>query len=139
MTKSTLQLDLFHQISLNPTYEIKRSVRLAVSKSHLSRDEIVDHINEIAVAEGMRNSISKATLDNWAKDSDPGRLPSPAWLTIFCDVVNDVGPITAMLRPLGYLPLDGAKQKVLAWAEMEIERRKITKKARLALESLEEI
>jgi len=85
----------------------------------------------------MRTTISKATVDNWLKDSDQGRMPSPAWLTIFCYVMNDVKPINAMLNPLDCVALDKDKKKLLAWAEAEQEKRKITKKARLALESLE--
>jgi hypothetical protein len=138
MIKTTLQLDLFHQISLNTTYETKRAMRLAVLKSHLSREEIVDQINKVAVQEGMRTTISKATLDNWLKDSDQGRMPSPAWLTIFCYVLQDARPIGAMLNPLGYIALGGDTQKLLAWAEAEIGRRKASKKARIALANLEE-
>lgn len=137
MNPSPYQLDLFYKVALNPTYEIKRMMRLIVAKNHLSREEIVDRMNKIAINEGMRTTISKATLDNWLKDSDIGRMPSPAWLTIFCYIMNDVRPINAMLNPLGCIALDKDKQKLLGWAEAEIEKRKIIKKARLALESLE--
>ena len=137
MTETTFQLDLFHQRTLNTTYEVKREMRLGVSRSHLSREQIVDRMNEIAVAEGMHSKISKATLDNWLKDSDPGRLPSPAWLTIFCHVVCNTGPITAMLYPLGSKAIDEGKQRLLSWAEAEMEKKKAARKARLALEGLE--
>jgi len=139
MIKTNIQLDLFHNKSLNTTYEIKRSMRLAVSKSHFSREEIIDQINKVAIQEGMRTTISKATLDNWLKDSDPGRLPSPAWLTIFCDILDDTGPIGAMLLPLGSIVLGGDTQKLLVWAEAEFGRRQAAKKARTALANLEEI
>ena len=42
MTETTFQLDLFHQRTLNTTYEVKREMRLGVSRSHLSREQIVD-------------------------------------------------------------------------------------------------
>ena len=139
MTNPTYQLDLFHRISLNTTYEIKRSMRMAVSRSHFSREEIIDQMNRIAIQEGMRTTISKATLDNWLKDSDQGRMPSPAWLTIFCYVLHDIGPIGAILNPLGCVALGGDTQKLLAWAEAEVERRKAVKRARIALANLEEV
>ena len=139
MIKTTHQLDLFHHVSFNTTYEIKRNMRLAVSKSHLSREEIVDQMNKVAVQEGMQTTISKATLDNWLKDSDPRRMPMPAWLTIFCYVLHNTGPIAAMLNPLGCIVLGGETQKLLAWAEAEIGRRRASKKARMALANLEDI
>lgn len=132
-----IQLDLFQRISLNTTHEVKRLMRLAVSQSRLSREEIVDQMNRIAIQEGMRTSISKATLDNWLKESDQGRMPSPAWMTIFCYVLHNTGAIAAMLRPLECAVLSIKKQKLLLWAEAEKDKRTATKRARLALESLE--
>ena len=137
MTMKPQQLDLFGSKSLNITYELKRQMRLAASKCGLSRDQIVDQMNAIAAREGMRTNVSKGALDNWFKDSDPGRLPSPAWLTIFCSVTGDRGSIEAMLRPLGCAVVDETGQRLLAWAEAEVERKRAAKRARLALEGLE--
>lgn len=137
MHKRSYQLDLFSNQSLNPTYEIKRQIRLALTGCSLSRDEIVDRMNEIAVQEGMRKTISKATLDNWTKDSDPDRLPSLPWVTIFCRAAGTVSPIEAMLRPLGCGVLDNNDQKLLVWAKADLERRNAAKRARLALEAIE--
>ena len=137
MRKISYQLDLFSNQSLNPTYEIKRQIRLALAGCNLSRDEIVDRMNEIAVQEGMRKTISKATLDNWTKDSDPDRLPSLPWLTIFCRAAGTVAPIEAMLRPLGCGVLNNDDHNLLAWAKAEMEKRKAAKRARLALEAIE--
>jgi len=133
----TNQLDLFCDQTLNPTYEIKRQIRLAIINSNRSRDQIVDEMNTIAKIEGMQSSFSKSALDNWCKDSDPGRLPSPAWMTIFCAVTKDGGPIMAMIKPLGCSVLEEKDTKLLAWARAEMEKRKAMKRARLALEAIE--
>jgi len=140
MNTPGIQLDLFHRTSLNTTYETKRLMRVAVSKGSFSRDRdrLVDEINKIAVQEGMRTTISKATLDNWLKDSDPGRMPSPAWLTIFCYVLHNTGSIAAMLSPLGCIVVEGETQKLLVWAEAEFGKRRAVKNARRALANLEE-
>ena len=138
MNKKVLQLDIFHSQSINPTYEIKRALRQSLSKTHLSRDQVVDAMNNIARHEGMRKSISKATLDNWLKDSDPDRLPSLPWLVIFCRVVNDVSPITVLLRPLGHYLIDERGKALLDWAEAEMNRRQATKRAKNALAIAEE-
>jgi len=137
MNKTAHQLDLFKNLSLNPTYEIKRQIRLALAGSYLSRNEIADRMNEISAAEGMRKSITKAQIDNWAKDSDPDRLPSLPWLTIFCVVMNTAAPITAMIRPLGAEIISGEDALVLKWGRAEIAKKDAMKRARLALEAIE--
>lgn len=137
MTSRYHQMNLFDQKTLNCTYEIKRRMRILIAKSHLSRDEIADQMSEAAAQEGMKISVSRGTIDNWVKDSDPGRLPSPACLTIFCHVMGSNWPIEAMLEPLGAGAISGDDCKVLAWGKAELERRAAGKRARLALESLE--
>lgn len=131
------QLDLFKHHSLNPTYEIKRQIRMALADSSLSRDEIVDLMNEISTREGMRKSVSKAILDNWCKDSDVDRLPSPAWITIFCHVTGSTAPIGAMVLPLGAQVIIEDDVMVLKWANAELDKKRAVKKARLALEAIE--
>lgn len=137
MNTSQIQLSLFQNISMNTTYEIKRTLRMAIADCRLSRDEIVDQMNKIAVREGMRQTISKNSLDNWTKDSAPDRLPSLPWLTIFCSVLNTVEPISAMIRPLGGEILSGPDVKLLIWARAEREKKTAVKKARLAAQVLE--
>ena len=127
MNTPGIQLELFHRLSLNPTHEVKRLMRLSVSRSRFSREEIVDQMNKITVQEGMRATISKHTLDNWLKESDQGRMPSPAWMTIFCYVLHDSGPISAMLRPLECAVLGQEQIKLLAWAQAEQEKMSILK------------
>lgn len=135
--KSLHQLDLFSSTSLNSTYEIKRNLRLVMNNSPLSRDEIVDKMNVVARAEGMRKSVSKAILDSWTKDSDPDRLPSPPWMTIFCYVMNTTTPIDAMTMPLGARVIGQDGARLYVWAKAEREKRRAVKKARLALEMIE--
>lgn len=130
------QLGLFSSASLNPTYEIKRRLRLALADSGLSRDEIADAMNGVAAREGMRRSVSRATLDSWTKDSDPERLPGPAWLTIFCKVTGNTGAIEAMLKPLDCALVGERERQVLTWARAEMEKKRATRKARVALEAI---
>lgn len=137
MNDSAYQLDLFKSTSLNPAYEIKRQIRIALGNSSLSRDEVADRMNEIAVAEGIRKKITRAQIDNWAKDSDPDRLPSPPWLTILCKVLGNIGPIEAMIRPLGFNAIGPEETRVLRWGHADLAKRRAAKKARLALEAIE--
>ncbi len=133
------QLDLFHSLSLDPTYPVKRALRVALSNAkHLSRDQVVDKMNKLASREGKRKKVSKATLDNWTKNSDPDRIPSLFWMTVFCKVVGDVSPIACMLRPLDCDVVDESGKKYLRWAKAEMTKRKAAKRAKHALSALED-
>ena len=131
------QMDLFSgSRSLNATAEIKRQIRLALATSSLSREQIVDKYNEIATLEGT-SRVSKSTLDSWTKDSDPGRMPSLLNLNYLCEVLGTLAPYIAAIRPLGAKVIGPEEVKTLAWAEWELEKRRLAKKARRALEELE--
>lgn len=133
----TAQLPLFDAVSLNATYEIKRQIRLALSNSVFSRDQVVDRMNELGSHEGFSRTTTKAVLDTWTKDSEPGRLPTITALTILCRVLGTVAPFEAALRPLGCAVLDPNDRQVLQWAKAELEKKKATKRARVALEAIE--
>jgi hypothetical protein len=137
MTKTPSQMQLFRSRPLNPTYEIKRQIRIGLGETSLSRDQVVDEMNALAAREGMRETISKTTFDNWTKDSAPDRLPSPKWLPILCSVLDYNGPIEAMLLPLGAGVIGPKEMKVLQWANAELERKRAAKKARAAMQILE--
>jgi len=134
------QLDLFGSSSLNPTYEIKRSMRIAARDAGrnrgLSRDQLVDHLNDLASEEGLKASLTKPIFENWLKDSAPERLPSLPWLVLFCKATGSVGPVLAMALPLGAAVIGEDRARTLAWAEAELERRRAAKRARIALEGL---
>lgn len=137
MNADPRQMDLFSSApSLNATHEIKRQIRLALSSSKYSREQIVDHYNEIALKEGT-SKVSKAVLDSWTKDSDPGRMPSLLNLNYLCEVLNTLAPYAAAIRPLGARVIGPEDQALLRWAKAEQEKRAATKKARLALMEIE--
>ena len=131
------QLDLFEEQNLNIVSEVKRQIRLALAKTRLSRDQVVDRMNALAARDGLRESVSKATLDGWCKDSDPSRMPSIARLVLFCHVLGTVDPIRAIARPLGADVVGPEERKVLSWGKAELAKKRAAKKARLALEALE--
>lgn len=110
---------------------------MALSGANLSRDQVVDKMNAIAIDEGLRRTISKSVLDNWTKDSAPDRLPSLPWLTIFCRVLDTVAPISALVRPLGCEIVDPEGARLLFWARAERAKKLAAKKARLAEQALE--
>ena len=132
------QLKLFKTRGINPTYEIKRQIRLILSTTSLSRDQISDRMNELSAKESVPGQkISKDKLDSWCKDSDPSRLPSLVELVLFCAVTGNNSPLNALADSLGCELVGHEEKRVLAWGKAEIEKRKATKRARLALEEME--
>jgi len=131
------QMDLFIEQNLNIVADVKREIRIALSKTHLSRDEVVDEMNTLAVRDGLKGTVTKAAIDGWCKDSDESRLPSLPRLVLFCRVLTTAAPIQAMVRPLGCEAIGPKEKKVLAWGQAELEKRRAIKKARLAMEVLE--
>lgn len=132
------QLELFKKQSLNCTYELKRQIRLVLSETHLSRDQVVDLMNDLASRENLPGrKISKPTLDSWCKDSEPSRIPSPDELLVFCAVMKRISPLNALANPLGCEVIDIEDVKILKWAKAEIARKKAAKRARIAMEELE--
>lgn len=131
------QLELFKSRSLNPVHEIKRQIRLILSNSTLSRDQIAEKMNLLASKEGMPGRVTKARLDSWCKDSDQSRIPSSSELVLFCYVMKNNGPLDALASPLFLNVIDYEDQKLLAWAKAEIEKKKAIKRARIALEEIE--
>jgi hypothetical protein len=134
-----IDLNRIESQSFNVTYPVKRAIRLALTGSRLSRDQIVDRMNEIAVREGLRSTISKASLDNWAKDSDPHRLPSLTWTVIFCKAVDDFNVLTELAQPFGLEVINKRQQNLLEWAEADLQRRKATRRAERALAEIEDL
>ena len=93
METSRAQLRLFQSKNLNIVYEIKRQFRLALSTSSLSRDQVIDKINRLASRDGIHGQgVSRATLDSWCKDSEPGRLPGLPGLVLFCEALGTCEP-----------------------------------------------
>jgi len=122
--------------SINIAVEVKRQIRLALSQSRFSRDEICDQVNRLAAAEGIRMNLTKATLDSWLKD-EAGRLPGLQGLVLLCRVLKTTAPLAALAKPLGAAVIDEQEARVLVWGKAEIKRRKAAKQAKLALEAIE--
>ncbi len=130
------QLSLFSSQSANIAAEVKRQIRLALAGSRHSRVEICDQVNRLAVVEGVRLSLTKATLDSWLKD-DPARMPGLQALVLICRVLGTTEPLSALAHPLGAAVINERDAQILAWGRAEIQRRKAAKRARLALEAIE--
>ena len=130
-------MGLFCSGPFNPSLDIKRALKSALSKCGHSREEVVDQLNEAAESAGLDSKATIAMLNSWTKVSDLNRLPSPAWLILLCYVLKDIAPIRAMLAPLGLEVMDSDNQALLSWARAELAKSRAIKRAERAFLALD--
>jgi len=129
------QLNLFNRTSLNPVSRVKEAMRQAIKSSELSREQVVDRMNELARVEGITTgrrakAISIDTMEKWLSHSAEHLIP---WklLPIFCHVVNSISPFKPLLAALGASVIDKKEWLMLEWAKAEKEKRAIRRKQKL--------
>ena len=130
------QKSLFECPSLDPIMKVKAAMQKTIRQCSLSREQIVDKMQELAEVEGIKTKISLSLLDKWVAQSAAHIIP---WrlLPIFCKVTGSLEPIQALIAPLGVQIIFGDDIKVLAWAKAELQRRALNKKVRRLMEEIE--
>lgn len=125
MTKP-IQLNLFNQPTLNVAKPIKDAMNNDVRDSGLSREQIVDRMNELANRFGIclnRGNSKRLTIEvfeKWLNPSDLSRQMPLKALPVFCAAVETCSTIDALTRPLGLRVIGDRDQKLLAWAEAKM-------------------
>lgn len=118
------QLSLWEGNNLNVEPALKDALRAAVAESGLSRDQVVDRMNELATHHGVRlvqgngQTLSLDTFEKWLNQSEPGRAISIRALTVFCAAVGDHRPIAVLCRPLGFAVIGPDDANLLEWARL---------------------
>lgn len=128
------QLTLFNGKSLNPIPRVKEAMRQAIKKCGLSREQVVDRMNELARVDGLTTGgrareISIDLLEKWLSNSVDHLIP---WklLPIFCHVVNSIDPIRPLIALLDAQVISREEWTMLEWAKAEKERRQLRKRQR---------
>ena len=132
------QLNLYSP-SMNVRSRVKASMREAIRRCELSRQQIVDEMNRMAHQEGIGGSrgakISLANLDAWVADTKPNLIPIDL-LTLFCVAVKSSEPIEVMAAPCADFQ---KKMKLVAYAEAEIASKEATRKKKRILSEIGEL
>jgi hypothetical protein len=141
MTKPQ-QLSLFNQPTLNISKEIKEAMNNDVRESGLSRELLVDRMNNaaerygICLARGTGNRLTLETLEKWLNPSDLTRQMPLKAVPIFCVAVGKSTVIDVLAKPIGLRVIDDHDQKLLAWAEAKMAIKKHGRKIRKLEEEL---
>lgn len=119
---------------------IKAAMRQVCKEDGRSREELVDALNELADAAGVRitggnaQHLALPTFEKWLSPAATDQMPSPRALVLFCEVTADVRPLSVMAEPLGARVIDQEEARVLQVAEIEQEI-KLLKKRKKMLEA----
>ena len=110
-------------------------MRQSIKGSGLSREQVVDQMNELARAEGITTGgrakeISIDLLEKWLSQSADHLIP---WklLPIFCFVVKSIDSMKPLLAPLDAHIINNEEWAMFEWSKAEKERRQILKRQKL--------
>ena len=87
--------------------QMKAAMNDAARNSALSRDQILDRMNQIAIAAGVRltagnvKTLGAATLEKWLNPAEREHVPGVLALNVFCAAVESIFPLQAQLSMHG--------------------------------------
>ena len=115
------QQSIFEVLTFNIAGPLKRAMVEAEKACGLSREQIVDRMNELAEQYGVnlikgRGGLSVDTLEKWLNPRDRSRVINVKALPVFCRVVGSKAPIAELIKPLGGQLIDEKDARLLAWA-----------------------
>ena len=131
------QLPLFGQ-SLDVALPLKRAMAAALRQSPLSREQIVDRLNELLSEEGVGLRVTINMLEKWVAPSARHMIPVQV-LPFFCRVVGSARPVEVLAGALGLRLAGPREQHLIALGEAALEAKRASAKRRRALEALEEL
>lgn len=131
MTQPT-QLSLFSMATFNTMKPQKEAMHEAAKNCGLSREEIVDKMNNLADQFGVNlvkgnGKLSLPTFEKWINPEDKSREMPMRAVSIFCAVVKDYSAISILTEPLGIELAGPEKQKLLRFSEGYLMRREANK------------
>jgi hypothetical protein len=86
---------------------MRAAMNRAAGEDEAGRKQLVDRINAVAQAAGVRltagnaKAVSKDTLDKWLNPNDRDHTPGILAVAVFCAATRDISPLRELLRALG--------------------------------------
>ncbi|MGD9123801.1 MAG: hypothetical protein PVG60_01850 [Desulfarculaceae bacterium] len=138
MSEQAKQMDLFGP-RLDVLPRLKAAMSHALKESGLSREQVLDLINEAAASEGLKNRITVPTLEKWLAPSDTSHVISLRLLPLFCRVVGSATPLAVLAAPLGYALAGPREQRLIDLGKAYLQAKNARKQKRRAEQALEEM
>ena len=121
-----IQLNIFDQPTLNTSKSIKDAMNYDVRESNLSREQIVDRMNQLAerhgvcLTHGNSKRLTMEIFEKWINPTEITRQIPLKALPIFCAAVGRYSAIGELAKPLGLQVISHRDQKLLSWAEAKM-------------------
>jgi len=126
--RQSIQIPLFDTPTFNVTKLLKEAMHAAAKKCGLSRDQIVDGMNDLASRYGVNlvsnGALTLDTFEKWINPNELNRQMPMKALPIFCAVVRDTSAMDVMARPVGSQVIGHEDQQLLKWARAYHRERK---------------
>ena len=114
------QIPLFDQPNINTIKTQKEAMNAAARRCGLSRDQIVDKMNDLASRYGVslmsNGGLRLDTFEKWINPNDLSRQMPMKALPVFCAVVRDYEALNVLARSLGARVIGPEDQNLLKWA-----------------------
>jgi hypothetical protein len=148
MKQRAVQLSLLEEDNQAPlvmaglVVAVKAAMNRAAERCTLSREQIADRMNHIALIAGVRmtkgnaRKISAATLEKWLNPVERGHVPSLLAVNIFCRALGDAGPLAVQLQAHGLEIMTEEDRKLLDYGKACAQAKKAGKAKRKLEEEL---
>lgn len=86
---------------------IKAAMRVCVESSGMSREQVLDRMNDICLSAGVKltqgnsKALGLATLDKWLNVADRDHMPGILALNVFCAAIKNTTPFDIQLAMHG--------------------------------------
>lgn len=134
------QLTIRDYLSLDTSDQLKIAMQDALKNCEMSRAQIVDELNRLAGISGIRHEgknghITEEILNKWVARGSTGHQIPVRYLAIFCQATGSAHPLEALLPP-GCEIIGAEDASLLSWARVEVERRKLSRRAKRLAEEV---
>ncbi len=136
MSSRQIQLELFTQPTLNICKHLKIAMCEDVRASGLSRESVIDRMNDLAERYGVHLSrgncrrLKLDTFEKWLNPEEPARQIPLKALPVFCAATGGTAAMNVLAQSVGLQVIGHHEQKLLKWAQIDIQRRKLTRQSR---------
>lgn len=136
------QMPLFNTPSLNISRQLKEHMNALVKNSSLSRELIVDKMNDLAekygivLVPGNGKRLTLETFEKWINPNEMTRQMPIKALPVFCAVLRDISSFNILTQPLGAKVIGSDERRKLEWAEAKLDVQRKNRKIREIEKSL---
>ena len=119
-----VERDLFRRPTFNVVKAQKKAMQDSIKKSGLSREQVVDLMNDLAglfgisLSSGNDKKLTRVTLDKWLNITETDRQIPMRALPVFCAATNCNYALDILAQAIGCQVIDGKQRKLLEWAEL---------------------